>query len=87
MVLYEMLAGQEPFADIHDLFELKKIVCDRHKRPKIPKTVNPAFTALVKQCWHRDPSRRPTFYQIQKELVKIQTSPKTFNPSKNKKEH
>jgi len=71
MVLYEMLTGQEPFADIHDLFELKKVVCDKHKRPKIPKKINANLVALMKACWHRDPSKRPPFEQILLHLKKM----------------
>jgi len=66
MVLYEMLSGREPWADIHDIFELKKLVYDKQKRPKIPKTIPSALKILIKQCWHKDPNRRPSFETLSK---------------------
>jgi len=76
MVLYEMITGEEPFKEIHDLFELKKIVVDKGKRPKIPKvsTLNPAFIALMKLCWHKEPNKRPTFEKALQSLQQIQKS-------------
>uniref|UniRef100_A0A6B2LMR1 Protein kinase domain-containing protein n=1 Tax=Arcella intermedia TaxID=1963864 RepID=A0A6B2LMR1_9EUKA len=73
MVLYEMVAGEDPFVDVHDLFELKKLVCDRHKRPKVPKHVPPMITSLMKQCWNRDPSKRPSFFQIHTYLTRAKS--------------
>jgi len=73
MVLYEMMSGLEPFPDIHDIFELKKIVCDKNKRPKLPKKklLNPALISMMKECWQRDANRRPSFTQILITLRKI----------------
>jgi len=74
MVMFEMLSGKEPWADIHDIFELKKFVCDKHKRPKVPKTAPQPLKALIKQCWLKDPNKRPSFDQILQTLRKIQTN-------------
>jgi len=74
MVLYEMITGREPWADVHDIFELKKIVYDKQRRPKISKTVPSSIRLLIKQCWHKDPNRRPPFESSIETLKKYQSS-------------
>ena len=37
-------------------------------RPPIPDTTRPAVKDLITRCWHQDPSARPTFASICKEL-------------------
>lgn len=71
MTLYEMVSGLQPFAEIHDIFELKKAVCDKHKRPKIPPTCPVPLANLIKLCWHKDPAKRPSFDNILKSLEQI----------------
>lgn len=64
MVLFEMSTGQEPFPEITDLFELIKEVCEKHFRPKVPKTVPSPIVSLMKSCWSHDYKKRPTFPKI-----------------------
>jgi hypothetical protein len=39
-----------------------------NKRPTIPTFVLPAVQRLIRKCWKREPSRRPTFDQILNQL-------------------
>jgi serine/threonine protein kinase len=71
MTLYEMVSGTQPFAEIHDIFELKKAVCDKHKRPKLPPTCPTSLANLIKLCWHKDPAKRPSFDTILTMLEQI----------------
>ena len=72
MVLFEMVAGHEPFPEIQDMFELKKTVVDKHKRPKVPKSTPSGLASLMKACWHKDPPKRPSFAEVLQAIEKIQ---------------
>lgn len=51
VVLCEMVTGEEPFPEINDLGELKKVVVDQKIRPKLnPKAPNcpPFLLSLIK---------------------------------------
>jgi hypothetical protein len=43
-------------------------VLNNDLRPAIPKKTPDAFVRLMKKCWDRDPSRRPSFKDIIKDL-------------------
>lgn len=64
MTLYEMITGHDPFVDVHDIFELKKLVVDKHKRPKIPKSTPSKLGKLITECWDKNPEKRPSFEEI-----------------------
>jgi hypothetical protein len=68
MLLYEMVSGKQPFEDVHDIFELKKLVCDKNKRPKLPTQCPKPLAALIKRCWKGDATKRPPFTEILGEL-------------------
>eukprot|EP00029_Vermamoeba_vermiformis_P012537 TRINITY_DN737_c0_g2_i3.p1 TRINITY_DN737_c0_g2~~TRINITY_DN737_c0_g2_i3.p1 ORF type:complete len:1073 (+),score=499.21 TRINITY_DN737_c0_g2_i3:765-3983(+) len=68
MLLYEMVSGKQPFEDVHDIFELKKLVCDKNKRPKLPAQCPKPLAALIKRCWKGDATKRPPFTEILGEL-------------------
>jgi len=40
-------------------------------RPKIPESTPEIFAKLMKRCWDRQPSARPTFYDIIKDLEQM----------------
>jgi hypothetical protein len=42
-----------------------------NKRPSSPTFVLPAVQRLIRKCWKRDPSRRPTFNQILNQLEEM----------------
>ncbi|KAH3765745.1 TKL protein kinase [Pelomyxa schiedti] len=68
IVVWEMVTGQEPFPDVQSIFELKKLVCDKKKRPEIPPTCSSLLRELLKVCWHPNPKKRPTFSNIAEKL-------------------
>jgi len=69
IVLWEMLTAQEPYSDIRTIFELKKQICDKKRRPDIPATCPPWLRELMKACWNPTPKKRPTFDQIVERLA------------------
>lgn len=95
MVIYEMVAREEPFPEIKDIFELKKVkdilspshfpqqVCDRHKRPRIPKDLPSFLRSLMKSTWDKNPQKRPTFAQLKRIFQRV--SQKESIPTKSTK--
>eukprot|EP01127_Copromyxa_protea_P019948 TRINITY_DN6577_c0_g1_i2.p1 TRINITY_DN6577_c0_g1~~TRINITY_DN6577_c0_g1_i2.p1 ORF type:complete len:1240 (+),score=182.23 TRINITY_DN6577_c0_g1_i2:71-3790(+) len=65
IAIYEMVTGKDPFPEIHDIFELKKHICDRHKRPHIAKNLPPILRSMMKAMWDKNPSKRPSFHNVE----------------------
>eukprot|EP00892_Ulva_mutabilis_P004252 jgi/Ulvmu1/2199/UM013_0045.1 len=66
----EMLSRRPPFAgsDGNRALELAKT----GQRPEIPLSAPPAAKALIQSCWHGEPTERPTFRQINADLMALQ---------------
>ena len=71
MCIYELVTREVPFKDIHDIWTLKKVVCDQKKRPKLPPTTNLDLVELAKTCWYHEPKKRPTFVEISERLPAV----------------
>ncbi|KAL6068396.1 hypothetical protein QOT17_008205 [Balamuthia mandrillaris] len=67
MICWEMITQQVPFADFNTA-EIRKQVGWNHKRPVIPLDCPKKFAALIKDCWHKNPKKRPSFQEIVKRL-------------------
>jgi len=63
ILLWEMIARQEPFGDESFLSEISNKVIDG-VRPKLPVYCPPSVAQLIKECWHQDPDSRPSFSEI-----------------------
>ncbi|GLT36074.1 hypothetical protein SLA2020_104790 [Shorea laevis] len=67
IVMWELLTGEEPYADMHCASIIGGIV-NNTLRPKIPSWCDPEWKALVEKCWASDPSERPSFSEIAQKL-------------------
>ncbi|CAH2052646.1 unnamed protein product, partial [Thlaspi arvense] len=65
--LWEILTGEEPYADMHCGAIIGGIVKNT-LRPPIPKTCSPDWRKLMEQCWSIDPDSRPPFTEITSRL-------------------
>ncbi|CAN8258249.1 unnamed protein product [Cochlearia groenlandica] len=65
--LWEILTGEEPYADMHCGAIIGGIVKNT-LRPHIPKTCSPEWKKLMEQCWDIDPDVRPPFTEITSRL-------------------
>jgi serine/threonine protein kinase len=65
MTCYEVLTGGKPFEG-HPQSDYSWVLGGN--RPKLPNYSDPSTQALLAQCWHDDPSQRPTFESIEKQL-------------------
>lgn len=63
MIMWELTTGHKPF---HDQQHGPKLILDilDGKRPEITEDTPECWANLMKQCWHPDPSQRPTIDRI-----------------------
>nr|CAB3468548.1 unnamed protein product [Digitaria exilis] len=75
IVLWELLTGEEPYADLHYGVIIGGIVSNT-LRPQVPDSCDPEWRSLMEQCWSTEPSERPNFTEIANRLRSMATSQK-----------
>ncbi|EEF48765.1 serine/threonine protein kinase, putative [Ricinus communis] len=63
IVLWEILTGEEPYANMHYGAIIGGIV-NNTLRPAIPNFCDPEWKRLMEQCWAPNPAARPAFTEI-----------------------
>ncbi|KAL6543525.1 hypothetical protein OROHE_010147 [Orobanche hederae] len=72
IVMWELLTGEEPYADLHYGAIIGGIVSNT-LRPPVPEPCDPDWRALMERCWSSEPSERPNFTDIANELRAMAT--------------
>ncbi|KAL9272013.1 putative serine/threonine-protein kinase SIS8 [Drosera capensis] len=67
IVLWEILTGEEPYANMHYGAIIGGIV-NNTLRPPLPSTCDPEWRRLMEQCWAPNPASRPSFTEIAAQL-------------------
>ncbi|XP_022755398.1 uncharacterized protein LOC111303416 [Durio zibethinus] len=67
IVMWELLTGEEPYADMHCASIIGGIV-NNTLRPKIPSWCDPEWKTLMEKCWASDPAERPSFSEVSQRL-------------------
>ncbi|VFQ58750.1 unnamed protein product [Cuscuta campestris] len=67
IVLWEILTGEEPYANMHYGAIIGGIVSNT-LRPSIPSQCDPEWRNLMEECWAPNPSSRPSFTEIASRL-------------------
>ncbi|KAL5773117.1 hypothetical protein ACOSQ2_013041 [Xanthoceras sorbifolium] len=67
IVMWEVLTGDEPYADMHCASIIGGIV-NNTLRPQIPTWCDPEWKSLMERCWASDPAERPSFSEISQRL-------------------
>ncbi|KAL2482760.1 Protein kinase superfamily protein with octicosapeptide/Phox/Bem1p domain [Forsythia ovata] len=67
IVMWELITGEEPYADLHYGAIIGGIVSNT-LRPLVPESCNPDWRSLMERCWSSEPSERPSFTEIANEL-------------------
>ncbi|CAK9156649.1 unnamed protein product [Ilex paraguariensis] len=67
IVMWELLTGDEPYADMHCASIIGGIV-NNTLRPQIPTWCDPEWKSLMASCWASDPAQRPSFSEISQKL-------------------
>ncbi|KAK7304752.1 hypothetical protein VNO77_42639 [Canavalia gladiata] len=80
IVMWELLTGEEPYADLHYGAIIGGIV-NNTLRPPVPESCDPEWRLLMEGCWSSEPSERPSFTEIANELRSMASkiSPKGQN--------
>ncbi|XP_076939402.1 uncharacterized protein LOC143608099 [Bidens hawaiensis] len=67
IVMWELLTGDEPYADLHYGAIIGGIVSNT-LRPPVPEGCDPEWRSLMERCWTAEPSERPSFTEIANQL-------------------
>ncbi|KAM3208144.1 hypothetical protein ACQJBY_063062 [Aegilops geniculata] len=81
IVMWELLTGEEPYADLHYGAIIGGIV-NNTLRPLVPESCDPQWRSLMEQCWSAEPTERPSFTEVVKRLRAMATSPTKAPPQK-----
>ncbi|VFQ83383.1 unnamed protein product [Cuscuta campestris] len=79
IVLWEILTGEEPYANMHYGAIIGGIV-NNTLRPHIPSFCDPKWRMLMEQCWAPDPAARPSFTDIARRLRAMTVACPTRHP-------
>nr|CAD1820945.1 unnamed protein product [Ananas comosus var. bracteatus] len=85
IVLWEILTGEEPYANMHCGAIIGGIVSNT-LRPPIPEKCDSEWRKLMEECWSADPAVRPSFTEITNRLrtMSMQLQPKGQTHQSNK---
>ncbi|XP_024396473.1 RAF-like serine/threonine-protein kinase PRAF isoform X1 [Physcomitrium patens] len=67
IVMWELLTGEEPYANMHYGAIIGGIV-NNTLRPSIPTWCDPLWKSLMERCWSAEPASRPSFSEVASEL-------------------
>ncbi|KAL6313579.1 hypothetical protein AAG906_006947 [Vitis piasezkii] len=79
IVLWEILTGEEPYANMHYGAIIGGIVSNT-LRPTIPSSCDPEWRTLMEQCWAPNPAVRPSFTEITGRLRVMSAAAQTKTP-------
>ncbi|XP_020094557.1 uncharacterized protein LOC109714365 [Ananas comosus] len=80
IVMWEILTGDEPYANMHYGAIIGGIV-NNTLRPPVPATCDLEWRKLMELCWAPDPAQRPSFTEIASRLRSMSVASQT-KPSK-----
>ncbi|XP_008648707.1 serine/threonine-protein kinase STE20 isoform X2 [Zea mays] len=80
IVMWELLTGEEPYAELHYGAIIGGIV-NNTLRPPVPESCDPQWRSLMERCWSAEPSERPSFTEVGKSL-RAMASPTKAQQSK-----
>ncbi|CAD6340036.1 unnamed protein product [Miscanthus lutarioriparius] len=81
IVMWELLTGEEPYAELHYGAIIGGIV-NNTLRPPVPESCDPQWRSLMEQCWSAEPSERPSFTEVGKSLRAMAAAPTKAQQSK-----
>uniref|UniRef100_A0A7N0SWI8 Protein kinase domain-containing protein n=1 Tax=Kalanchoe fedtschenkoi TaxID=63787 RepID=A0A7N0SWI8_KALFE len=75
IVMWELLTGEEPYADLHYGTIIGGIVSNT-LRPTVPESCDLEWRSLMERCWSSEPSERPNFTEAANQLRAMATNTK-----------
>ncbi|XP_058067496.1 uncharacterized protein LOC131216907 isoform X2 [Magnolia sinica] len=86
IVMWELLTGEEPYADLHYGAIIGGIVSNT-LRPLVPESCDPEWRSLMERCWSSEPSERPSFTEIADTLRSMAASLPPKGKSQQQQQH
>jgi serine/threonine protein kinase len=80
MIMWELMTGRRPFWDATHDTDLIIRICDG-LRPPIVTNAPEGYIELMQECWHYDPTKRPTVIDIHEKIITIKSN-ESKNPTK-----
>ena len=73
IILYEVYSRRDPYENDDNVIDILRLVCDKkiQKRPQVPVSMPEKVKALMAECVDDEPSKRPTFEEIDQRLQRI----------------
>ena len=63
VVMWEVATGRRPFPNLQPM-AVANLVANDNLRLPLPDSLAPAFSALISDCWHEDPRKRPSVDEL-----------------------
>lgn len=67
VVLFEMMTRKQPYAGEDPEVVLRDVIKEK-RRPELPRGVPSELATIMKECWHWDAERRPTFLELERRM-------------------
>eukprot|EP01137_Pigoraptor_chileana_P037482 Opistho-2@34630 len=74
IVMWEVLTAKIPYSDklcSHSIESVVHSIVESDIRPTIPRTPHTRYTAVMTQCWQKDPSKRPGIADVATQLDRM----------------
>ncbi|KAL6076869.1 putative serine/threonine-protein kinase drkA [Balamuthia mandrillaris] len=71
LILWELWTRETPFQGITSFERFCDLVIDDHYRPEITDTIPVDVAGLIRECWHPNPAKRPSFETVITRLNEI----------------
>ncbi len=79
VILYELVACEEPWAQLNNPMQVVGAVGFNKQRMEIPADVQPEVASLMHDCWAEAPHLRPAFSEVLVRLAKLPNLTPSFS--------
>jgi len=70
IIMWELLTRTKPYSEMEFMWEIQEAIVN-NERPPIPTDCDPDYASLMRDCWHPDPDKRPTFGEVVQRLTEM----------------
>ncbi|EGD74805.1 TKL/DICTY4/DRK protein kinase [Salpingoeca rosetta] len=74
IIMAEVFSRQDPYPAMEDMDKVLREVVRRKRRPSIPRAMPAELSIIMKESWHHDPDRRPSFNELSRRMGHVDAS-------------